>query len=248
MASTLPNRNTLEGGTSGTTISNANSGGASGTAFDVITGTPKFSNAHVHNGSMAMICDTTASALATSPQWTFSGAVSSNIYARFYIYITAIPVTTTTIIWSTFDNAGTPVRNIAMRHMITTGNYQFINSAGTQQLIGTKPIPLNQWVRFDIRLLPTTSGGQIECYMFSGANLENSILGTADDHVTATGLVISGNGSVINTRFGPAGTVAASYVAYFDDVAINTLGFIGPSPDKAKQLVLPSALPRAAVI
>ena len=236
--------NTFEGGTSGTTLTTGNTGANSGDAFGLITGTPKFSVAQTHSsGKLCCDCSTGVGATATNPQFgpgTIANA-GADFWCRFYGYQTAAPVTTNTHIFAAFDDTGTPVRSIALRITASTGAWGFYNAAGTLYTgtAGAVALPTNQWFRFDLRLNGNTSTGLVEAFFYTGALLESPIGGPFTDHVLGTGLAISGSGNLPRLRYGPLGTVAASYTYFVDDVGYSEVSWIGsslPQADPSEQL------------
>ena len=150
--------NSFEGGTNAVAITTGNSGGTSGDALQAIGSTPAYSNLHPHNGGMGGLCDTGGGAVST---WMAQGLFTFNStwYSRFYGYCAAAPVTTNNYIWVAQDTTGTPVRQIGLRHIASTGQYAFFDANGTQYTgaAGSIAIPLNQLFRLDLRILPTTS-------------------------------------------------------------------------------------------
>ncbi|MGH3376343.1 MAG: hypothetical protein ACRDP6_16540, partial [Actinoallomurus sp.] len=79
--------NTFESGQpAGTAISNANSGGVAGRAFDTTAGTVTFDTTHKHSGSLSMKVDM-AAGTTSQVRW-LDGADQAGAvgYARFYIW------------------------------------------------------------------------------------------------------------------------------------------------------------------
>src|SRR5712672_1763560 len=88
----LPLANNAEGGSNGTTVSNANSGGTSGNAWDLISvvtgGVCQFSNTSPAHGSLCYAFSTGATAGSSLIGWTTSVGTTTTLYGRAYYKIT----------------------------------------------------------------------------------------------------------------------------------------------------------------
>ena len=85
----LPLENTFQGGTNAVAISNANSGGASGTAIDSIVGTaPNFSSTNTIHSLMSMNPVTTAQSMV---QWVAAMGTTTELWARWYVFMGTNP-------------------------------------------------------------------------------------------------------------------------------------------------------------
>jgi hypothetical protein len=140
--------NNAEGGTNGTVVTTANSGGASGTAFGAVTaGIATFNNAQVAHGSLAYaitVANGSSGSLALS-----DGAVTSTDFsANFYVRFTAAP--SATHLFAGVTNAARNAYVIAMQ-LTTSNTLELLGSVG---FIGTVPgssVTYNTWYRISIR-------------------------------------------------------------------------------------------------
>jgi hypothetical protein len=87
-----PLRNTFEGGTDGTTITQANSGGASGDAWSTapIIGTGvtlTYSSLQAAHGALSMRIVQPATPASTRVEWDALGALTGNVYFREYLFL-----------------------------------------------------------------------------------------------------------------------------------------------------------------
>src|SRR5438128_6709683 len=86
--------NSFEGGSDGTTITTANSGGASGTAFDTITGdVTQFSNVLPAHGTLGGRCASRATAAKANLQWVAAHGNLAVEAGRCYFAMDAAPTT-----------------------------------------------------------------------------------------------------------------------------------------------------------
>src|SRR5690242_18849335 len=124
-----PLANTFEGGTNGTTITTANSGGASGDAFSAGTigaaGTLKFDNTHSRDSLAVKIAN--ASSQVSQVEWRSLGGLTGNVYFRAYIYITALP----NAHWYFARCQSSTNAKCVAPEITTAGKLTFENAAGT---------------------------------------------------------------------------------------------------------------------
>ena len=203
------------------TVANSDDGTA-GDAFTTVSNSPTFSTAQAKSGTLAMRYDTTATYTQRYVDWQTLGSITGSVWLRFYMYSTAVP-------------AGSFLRVVLFRTsaancallfvQTTTGVLQGANAAQAGGTSGTVAVALNQWVRIEMRVLPSTTAGEVEWWLY---NDPEAAIGDFDDHVLITGQVLAAN--VDQVRLG--GTTAAgptSFVVWFDDVAVSSTGQIGPS-------------------
>lgn len=160
-------QNTFEGGTSGATITTANSGGASGTAWDFI---------EILAGATATYT-TTASNGSRGASFTGNGAhayisrylstSSTKLSARFYVRLPALP--------SAEFQCFTPrssANYISSINFTTAGKIKIASaSPGTPTLFtATTALSLNTWYRIEIswEIGTTTSNGKVSFKYFLG--------------------------------------------------------------------------------
>lgn len=215
--------NTSEGGTNAVTVTPANSGGASGDAFDT---------AQVGGTGGVCVCETTRAfagtkslAIASSTTsvdpyfgWTIPGG-QPVVWGRFYAWVTANPAAN----WRIAGLYGT-APNVNMRAFIrftTTGKLVVLDSTSTVVYTTTASFPLNAWTRVEYMVVGSASAGQIMIAMYNG-NSATAI----EQNTSAASFNTAGEiGSVIHGIASPQANVAK---AWFDNVALSTVGPIGP--------------------
>src|SRR6266851_3113313 len=127
--------NSAEGITpSGTTVTTANSGGASGNAFDAVTVTSSgqtcaSDNAQAAHGALSIKLATGATAAGTFVRWTTSMGTQTTIWFRVYAYYQANPGSSVRL-WNA-TASGTSCGSVLVT---TAGKLLFANSAGTTVL------------------------------------------------------------------------------------------------------------------
>jgi hypothetical protein len=217
-----PLANTFESGQAdGTTITTGNSGGAAGDAFQVIAGTPKFSTSQAMRGTLSMQVDTTATYTAANGQWTGLGSLTGSVWVRQYCWFPSFPGVTLRQT-GVRTNAGVS----AFLGILTTGVIDPLNAAQAGNICrGTVAVALNQWVRIEFRVVSSTTVGEFQWWLY---NAPDAPVGSFDDTAATTTGVFGANTDAL--RFG-ADTVSGpnSYVYYTDDIAVSTVGQIGPS-------------------
>lgn len=150
--------NSAEGGTSGTTVTTANSGGSSGAAWDAVAIDPTddfaFSNTHAAHGSLSyhVVIGNTPGVATVEKDFP---AATTTVAVRFYLYMTGTPNHNITVLyllngstvrsWISIDNA---------RHLFLR------DAGGSAVIVQTGVIPLNQWVRVEAQwpVLSSTVG------------------------------------------------------------------------------------------
>jgi hypothetical protein len=217
--------NTFEGSTSGTTISTSNSGGASGDLFDTVnigtSATLTFDNTHAVHGSLAASVSTPSVAASSYVLWSSGslGGSPTQIWFRVYLYFTANPAHTFTVVQS-----GGLIQ-------ITTAGKLFAKDSASGTLSGTATIPLNQWFRVEGFMTASATVGQIEMKLFKTADST-----TADETDTSpASLNVSTNSSV---RFGVTGAFASIGPFWMDDLGVSTTGYLGPAPSANPAVLL----------
>lgn len=221
----LPLTNNAEGGTDGVALSAANSGGASGDAFDVVAaatgsgGSMVYSIDHPADGSLGWKnTDPTVSGFPVEIRWTTSVGTITECYGRIYIYRATLD--------SGVANRIFMVRSTGSRRAeVTTdgtGKLRAINSANATVATAAAALPLNELVRVEFHYLASATVGRIEIKYFHGhdvASIEDIAIGVnADTGADANEILIAGKGSA----------VATGYVWYLDAARISTTGWVGP--------------------
>ncbi|MEU8196332.1 hypothetical protein AB0C10_21350 [Microbispora amethystogenes] len=204
-------KNSLSGGTNGATITTANSGGVSGSAFDEIFGSPKYTTTNAIGGRAPMVAQF---AYGDSLGWTFTLGART-FWTRAYIYITGSPDSSYNIMRDAADG---------IRLTLSTSRILTLTNGGftpTTFLTATTAIPTNQWVRIEVKVTygTTTSNGSCELRIYTSADSS-----TAADTKTASG---------VNTGTTPATGLQWAYISgashYIDDLAVTDVDWIGPA-------------------
>lgn len=220
---TPPLANSFMAGSEGTTISAGNSGGASGDAFTIFDNSanptfPKYLGAIDHYSNFSLGVVDIASGVA---QCGWDGfAVTTNLFARWYIYLSALPTGTNCQHMRTRDDvSGTN----SITRVTTAGKAQFTIPGGTAWT-GTVNVPTGRWVRFEQRWLPSTTAGEEELKWWG--NSEST--GPPDDAGIVTNQVLKAN--IGQVFFGLQGSPpTAPFTLLIAHVAISDDGWIGPS-------------------
>jgi hypothetical protein len=219
--------NTAEGQADGTTLTAANSGGGSGDPLDQV----------VKSGTGAVVFSNDVAMFGTQSYKITSGATSA-VYLMFDttanimgscqmgIYITAYP-SINQIVLNMRSVSGTT--GICGLDINATGVVRLTNSAGGNAgTSGAVVVPLNTWVRLDMRaeVGTTTSNGRLAASM----SLHNSPtpLWSVDTGYTTN----AGTAAIGNYRFGKLDTVPTMATFYVDDLTDNVgdADFISPRP------------------
>ncbi|MGZ6838537.1 MAG: hypothetical protein ACXVGE_21955, partial [Blastococcus sp.] len=224
--------NSLEGLTSGTVITTANSGGASGDAFNTVTAQLANSTCvadntvHAHGGVSAKLTPGTGTA---GIAWDTSLSHVTTWWCRFYFYYTATP-TATRALWECSSNA--TVSTLSGQLVVLTNNkLQLRDSAGTSMCATVNALTLSAWNRIEIKFTMSSalaSAGAVELRTYTGANWDSStateaIQNTATTYNTLAGTSATGLGQI---RFDASLASAPSF--WFDDLAYSDVGWIGP--------------------
>lgn len=139
-------KNSAEGGTNATAATAANTGGTSGTAFSTVSiagaTAINFSNEQAATGSLSYKMITNAQDIQYL-EWL--PAVSASAVFRGYIYMASLPTAGNGFIRLLTSGGGTTLAHI----LITNGNVQVQNSAGTTVATTSAAVPTGQWVRFE---------------------------------------------------------------------------------------------------
>jgi hypothetical protein len=221
-----PLSNTLEGGTDTTTITTGNSGGASGDAFNnVVIGasaTETFSATHAAHGGLAMKITQPASGVSTYVDWTGFGTLTTDVWFRLYVYRTANGSSEGYVV-SVRNAAAAACCYIAIS---AAGIIRIWNASSAQAaLTGSVAVGLNQWVRIEMRVFPSTTIGEIDWWLY---NTPDAPIGSHDETKSATGLVLAAN--VDQVRWGmPSTPQPVSESSWYDDLAVSTAGQLGPA-------------------
>lgn len=153
--------NTFEGGTNGSAVAAAGSGGTSGDAFSSVTisspGTLVYDNAQAAHGvlSAKLTGGGASGAVAVYYDFTASGAVA----VRVYFYFTALPTADHHLI--SMQTVGGATRLFSI-HINGASKLRIADASGTTGVwTAANTVPLNQWICVQMYAAPgsTTSNG-----------------------------------------------------------------------------------------
>lgn len=218
---TVVYNNNFEGGSDETTVSTANSGGSSGTAFSAVQidsgAVVKFDTAQAAHGTLSVRIDPSANTLAYV-RWALSAYTET--WGRFYLYLTANPAADLRIVQHT-NAGGSVVGRIAIS---TTGKLKLLDNASVVQATSTTSVSLNQWVRVEFHFIHSTTVGQIETKLF------NTMDSLVADEITTTAANINTGAETSNIRFGCTATNVNDLPAFWmDDLQANNTEYPGPT-------------------
>jgi hypothetical protein len=229
-----PAENTQEGGTNAATVSTANSGGASGNAFNTISGTPVFDNtAGQVEGTMGMkfAVGGTLAALYVGWDSTTLTTAPTTVYGRCYYWSSIHPGSSLRLI--EFMNGATVLGFLGVSN--TVSKLTWYNSANTAATATGSGFSLSTFYRIEFQfVVATTTTGSATARFFAGDT--TSPIGV-DSTASAQNF---GTLGVNTVRFGNTGanfTINSSFWA--GDLQLNTTGFPGP------QTATAAAKPRA---
>jgi hypothetical protein len=223
-------QNTFEGGSDGTTISTANSGGASGQAFDIAsagTGTTLAYEAdRPAHGSLGMLVATGATAATATVGWTVASLpTTQQWWHRFYWELTAAPATTQRI--ARFAADGTLAAALRVN---ASRQLQIADAANVGQGTMTTAITVNSRVRVEWRVLGHATAGEIEVRLW----LTPDSTGAADETLLVTALNTFGAVNQVEGGWLTASTNVPA--AYWDDFAASNITWVGPATQFTKTL------------
>lgn len=217
--------NNAEGGTNGTTVSTANSGGASGVPFDIVSigtaSTLTFDNTHPAHGLLGYKYVTGSPAANCFAGWQ-SPIVTGpllKVWARKYYYMTAYSSSQIRLLRAT--STGTLRAAVAID---STGHVVLLDASGTGRGTSVGVVPLNAKYRLEAKFVGDASVGQVECRMFT-TNPE----GIVPDEVVTSAITLNTGGTINRVDWGNPASVA-SYTFWGDDPVVSTRGYPGPVP------------------
>jgi hypothetical protein len=215
--------NTLEGGTNGTTITPANSGAASGNAFDTAqvggtNGVCAFETTRAFAGTVSAAIATGVTVVDPYIGWTFPGGQPA-IWTRFYAWVTANPAAN----WRMSAVYGT-APNVNMRAFLrfnTAGKLVILDSTSAVIYTSTASFPLGSWVRVEYMVTGSASAGQIWLAFYNGN-------GTTPIEQFTSAASFNTAGEIGAFLVGVCSPQASVAKAWFDNLAVSTIGPIGP--------------------
>ncbi len=216
--------NSAEGGTNGSTVSIGNSGGDSGDAWTAVTisgsGTLTYSNSFAAHGGLSYFVNTTTAGQCFA-QWhsnTFSQP-GKTMYSQCYVYFPSTPVTVSRFV----QFANSSVQNCGGIGISSGNAFTLSDSASTVVATSSTTIPTNQWIRLEFMIFSDVSAGQMQLKIFLTPD------STTPDEVLTTSATINTRGDAVNSFVIGNFSNSAGVSFYFDDVAVQETGYIGPN-------------------
>lgn len=180
----LSKANSNEGGSNSTDITPANSGGASGNAWDVVTadsgGTVKFSSTNPSTQTLCSLFNIPSGGRAFF-RWLQDGIQVAPVYVRFNMRLDAYPNNNINLV----EYIGSDSLDCAVVKLYANGTLGTNDKAGNA-LLQTSALPTGQWMRVEIRLVPSPVIGEIEMRVW----LNGWSNGTPDYTLNSTGQVL----------------------------------------------------------
>ena len=217
---------TGEHGADGTTITPANSGGVGSDAFQIVTSTPTFSTLQAHSGTKSMRINQGASFVAKSATWTGLGSITADLWSRVYIFMGALSSVNGPQLFSFLNAAGAQCADLVIQNSTGTPFVRMRNAANSTVLTGAVNAVAGQWIRVEMRVRAATVNGQLEFRLFNNADST-----VASDTAVVTNAVLAANVDQIRPGHGNTGPTNVDW--FFDDIAVSTAGWIGPSVSTA---------------
>jgi hypothetical protein len=208
--------NTAEGGTNTTVPTNGNSGGASGNAWDTVTGSPTYSTTQAAHGSLSYSFSTTTAA-TESLNWLASIGSIAVAAGRAYLYATSFTVGS--MIARGRDNVAAQVFRIVTD---TTGKIT-LRVGGTNTLVGTgaNSMSVNTWYRVEW-VINVGAVAQVDVRVYLGDST------TLFDSVTSAS-ANTGTNNVAEMNIGIFTSTASVPQYYLDDIVASDGSFPGPA-------------------
>lgn len=216
--------NSFEGQSSGTTVTAANSGGTSGSAFDVVTGPPTsgtlaYDNTHAAHGVNACKVAIAATSGQNLCRWSTSMGTQGQVWYRLYVYFTANPAATFRL--AGFATSGGTTCSLLL--LTNLGQLQMTNAGGTTQFT-TAAINTGSWSRIEGFVIGSATVGQVECKVFNSPN------STTPTDTKTSGAALNTTGSMGLYSYGVVVSTTNITAFWMDDLGLSSTGYIGPVP------------------
>jgi hypothetical protein len=233
-----PLSNSFEGGSDGTVLTTANTGGASGDAASSITdpnSIQKFNAANALHGGMCMTIVQTATPASTRWDWTGLGTITNtDVWFRSYLKIG------TTIGQAVFMGVRTNAAALAAEFFVDATGHIAVNTGGGTNiavLLGTTVISADQWIRLEARVRANGVGAShVEWWLYTTAD-STSVTETKVSTVENAGTDVG------QVRWGQVTNTTANRITYHEDVAVSTAGALGPSSAPVTPAMQPRRMP-----
>ena len=220
-------KNDFEGGSNGTGITAANSGGTGETAFDTVTlngGTLTYDNAHAAHG---VLSDKVVCPAFDSPFMAWNVSSPSQLWFRVYMYWTANPGNIVPFL----QYADVSTTGCAFE-VTTTGKLAVYDSTLTQRAITTNSIPLNAWFRVEGYAIPSATAESGEIKLF------NTMDGTTATETVTSTTNLNMLAAFTSAKFGMPNGGTGTVTHWEDDIGVSDTGYIGPVVSASTQGLL----------
>lgn len=221
-----PLANSFEGGADGVALTDGiggNTGGASGDYFFVNGTALAFTNVQAHKSALSMRGVDLAG--ANSVEWQGLGSLTTQVFFRWYVYLSAYPTGNRHYMVRVNTSAG--AQSTAFRIMSdATGHFGVADSAGSgtgQESVAA--VSLNQWVRIETRVATGTGACDWKFY-----NNPESMTET-ENFIGLTGLSLGANIDRVQWGMPLTPVPTTPYTFHMDDLAVSTVDWIGPRAD-----------------
>jgi len=219
--------NSAEGGTDETTMSAANSGGASGDPFDSIsfaTGcTIKYDAEKSAHGKMSYRVNTDATVPNLTVAW-WQASVGSLTEHYGRIYFMPSRNFGADAAFEEIIEVDTAAGAVGVQLGFDASNHLVIrDSTLATKATGSVACSVGQWNRLEWHVIHSTTVGVVETRMCVGDNWDGF---SPDESLSATGLNTLASGGQF--YFGVVYTAAVNQVIWFDDYVAGAAGWVGP--------------------
>lgn len=217
-------QNSAEGGTNGTNVTSANSGGNSGDKFNTVTpgtGTLTYDTAAAAHGLLGY--NFTSSGTGSGVvSWNAVINLAPSVATRVYFNPGSTLPSSLLRLVDIRNTAGTAVRvqYSATNHLLIQ------NAAGTTLFTSSTAVSANTWYRIELAMSVSATGATINYDYY----LLDSTIPVEAGYSTTTGN--TGTTYIITVSMGSAAAATNVGAFYMDDFAINTgtTSYIGPVP------------------
>ena len=217
----------FETGTNGNNIATSDTGSA--TAWDAVSmsgsDSIKYSNAHPAFGTLGAHINNLVGDGPAFMKWQAAYGTVTEDWGRFYAYMTSYGSGDYSVVAGALNGSDTASANICARIDIgTNGKLRILDKSGTDSVLGSVALALNQMVRIEYHFLHSTTVGVAEVKLF---NTASSI--TPDDTLTSPA---SWNTLASADRFffGVPTTGYPVYDIYIDQIIVGASAYPGPYP------------------
>jgi hypothetical protein len=221
--------NTFEGGSDATIISPANSGGASGNAFDLVDSAADSIgeyDAAVARDGMAGMFATRATVGRSAVRWN-GLSITGTTYGRIYICMGATPVTNHVRFLSALNAAVTTCFSF---QWTVANKLVLLDSATAAQATSTTTLTsrLDTWLRFEWEVVLSLTVGQITCRMYDADDI-------SPFETLATPATINVKADIEQYMIGPgsqtlnANMPTATDFVWLDNLVVDSVDWPGPA-------------------